>query len=262
MPTFDSDEDHPIVILIAAGCSRRLAHLTQEIPKSFLEVGGKRIIERNLSALEAAGLYDVVAVVGYRREVFFDEIGESWGKLRLRYVSSLDYATTGHGWSIYRTRALWQQQQRPVVLVHADVVYDPRILRRVLNAPQPDVIAVDDRFESQTGDEVLVCGTRKHISAIRKISEAPEPVLGEVVGINRWSAELMQELFGFMERFFIRFGPDYNWEPLVDAFIKESSRPLTPVLSTGLPWINVNYEEDLKTAEELCVSIDRGAGSL
>lgn len=255
MPVADSQDSQaqlPIVILIAAGCSRRLSHLTQEIPKSFLDVGGKRILERNFEALEAAGLHELIVVVGYRREVFFREIGETWGKLRLRYVSAPDYASTGHGWSLYRARPLWQRQKRPVVLVHADVVYDPKILRRVLADPRPDVIAVDDRFESHTGDEVLVCGAEHHISAIRKISESPDSVLGEVVGINRWSPELMRDLFGFMERFFIRFGPDFNWEPVVDAFLRESSRPLAPVLTSGLRWINVNYEDDLRTAEELC----------
>lgn len=247
--------DHE-VILLAAGCSRRLAHLTREVPKSFLPVAGRRIIERQLDILEALGFRRVTAVVGYLKEVFYREIGDRYGKLELRYVDAPDYETTGHGWSLYLAREGWSGERRPLVLLHADLVYDPRILQRVLADGAPDVISVDDHFQVKTGDEVLVCGRGDRISGLRKVAEAPADVLGEVIGINRWSPDFAAELFAFMEGFFARHGRNYNWEPVVDAFIPQSGRPLVPLRAGGLAWMNVNHPQDLEDAAEVCRQID------
>jgi len=243
------------VILLAAGCSRRLAHLTQDLPKSFLPVAGRSILERNLAALQRLGFERITAIVGYRQAVFHEQIGTRWGRLRLRYVESPDFASTGHGWSLFQARELWRRERRPVLLVHADVLYDGRILEKLLDAPGPDVAAVDNHFESKTGDEVLVHGDRARITGIRKIGGPTEAVLGEVVGLNRWSPAYMEELFEFMDAFFAAQGRDHNWEPVVDAFLAGAARPLRPLLTDGLPWININYEEDLRLAELIAATM-------
>jgi choline kinase len=241
--------DHEVVLL-SAGCSRRLAHLTREVPKSFLRVGGRRIIDRSLDTLEALGLERVTAIVGYRKEVFRREVGERRGKLAIRYVESSDFETTGHGWSFYQARDLLRAERRPILLLHADVVYDPSILERVLDAAAEDVIAVDDRFSRRTGDEVLVCGDAARITRIQKIGEAPRDVIGEVVGVNRWSAAFVADLLGFMDRFFAAHGRNHNWEPVVDAYLTGGGAfPLRAVTTGGLAWVNVNYEADLERAE-------------
>ena len=43
------------VVLLAAGCSRRLEHLTRDVPKAFLPVGERRIIDYALDSVEALG---------------------------------------------------------------------------------------------------------------------------------------------------------------------------------------------------------------
>jgi choline kinase len=243
------------VVLLAAGCSRRLAHLTREVPKSFLRVAGQRIIERQLESLDALGFRRVTAVVGYLKEIFYREIGDRYGQVQLRYVESPDYETTGHGWSLYLAREAWSKEQRPLLLVHADLVYDPRILLGVLADGSPDVIAIDDHFRVKTRDEVLVCGRGNRISGLRKVTEGPADVLGEVIGINRWSPRFTAELFAFMEGFFARHGRNHNWEPVVDAFIPHSDLALAPVLAGGLAWMNVNHPQDLEDAADICRQI-------
>jgi choline kinase len=240
------------VVLLAAGCSRRLADLTSDKPKSFLEVEGRRIIDRQLETLEAFGFRRVTAVVGYLKEVFLREIGNRYGSLELRYIESADYDTTGHGWSFHLTRDAWMRERRPVLLVHADLVYDPRILQRVLEDDADDAIAIDERFEIKTRDEIVVCGSPDRISGLRNVTDAPADVLGEVIGINRWSPGFTEELFAFMEGFFARHGRNYNWEAVVDAFIPQSSRTLKPVRTGGLAWINVNHPPDLEDAARVC----------
>ena len=246
------------VVLLAAGCSRRLAHLTREVPKSFLTVGGQRIIDRTLSILEANGLERVTAIVGYRKEAFHREIGASRGRVSLRYVDSPDFETTGHAWSLFQARDLLLREDRPVIVLHADIVYDPEILTAVLRCEFEDIIAADDRFVRRTNDEVVVCGTADGIKRIEKVSQSPRDVIGEVVGINKWSAALVRDLFAFMSRFFDTHGPNYNWEPVVDSFLRESGHAVRALETKGLPWVNVNYEDDLALAEEVVRSAPIG----
>lgn len=240
------------VILIAAGCSRRLAHLTRDKPKAFLQAGGRPIIERNLDTIDSLGFREVTIVVGYLRHVFYDEIGDRYKGLAIRYVEAPDYETTGHGWSIFQTREGWQRGRRPVVLVHGDLVYDPKILSDVMAMQQPNVISIDNCFESETNDEVLACGTDARVTRIQKISEDPADVIGEIIGINKWSAKFVDQLFSFMSRYFADNGNDHNWEPVVDAFLRSESVDVHPMTTDGLRWININYEADLERAQAIC----------
>jgi choline kinase len=52
-------------IIVAAGRGRRLGDHTAEIPKCMVPVAGRPILHRQLSALTAAGVDDVVIVRGY-----------------------------------------------------------------------------------------------------------------------------------------------------------------------------------------------------
>lgn len=242
------------VIIIAAGCSRRLSHLTREQPKSFLSVGGRRVIERNLDTLNALGFEQVTIVVGYLKREFYTHIGNRYKKLDIRYVESLDYETTGHGWSVFQVRDAWRLHRRPIVLVHADIVYEPQILIDVMQTSAPNVISVDNQFESFTNDEVLVCGNAERVTHIATIDSSPVAIMGEVVGINKWSASFVDRLFAFMEEFFDEHGTNHNWEPVVDAFLASGAAvcsPLVPRTTDGRRWVNINYEEDLQRAADI-----------
>ena len=73
------------VIIPAAGCSRRLAHLTADKPKSLLEIAGKRIIEHSLDVLERRSFGRVTCIVGYRRELLLRTLGRQHGRLSIDY---------------------------------------------------------------------------------------------------------------------------------------------------------------------------------
>ena len=51
-------------VILAAGVSRRLYPLTHDTPKCLMDVGGKPIINRQLEAIQSAGITDLIIVVG------------------------------------------------------------------------------------------------------------------------------------------------------------------------------------------------------
>lgn len=57
-------------IIMAAGTSSRFVPLSSETPKGLLEVKGEILIERQIRQLHAAGITDVIIVVGYMADKF------------------------------------------------------------------------------------------------------------------------------------------------------------------------------------------------
>lgn len=238
------------VIIIAAGCSRRLAHLTKEKPKPFLEVGNKKIIEHTLDYLNDRGFKDVTLIVGYLSDFFIRTMGNSYKKLKLNYVVSREFETTGHGWSLYLARDQWKVERKPVIFLHGDILYHPSILDQVLASPEKSIMSVDNQYSIITKDEVIVTGQKNKIMGFKwGIPPESPDAAGELIGVNKFSENMMGELFSFMEVYFAERGNNYNYEPVLDAFIKSAGRKIAYLQTNGLPWININYQEDYQKAK-------------
>jgi len=251
----NSNKDYH-VILIAAGCSRRLKELTQDKPKCFLEINNKKIINYTLENLDRLGFKKVTFVVGYKKDLVMQTIGNKFGNLDIDYVVSDDYATTGHGYSIYLTRKKWEEEKKSVILIHADIFYDSNILDRVLAYESDVVLAVDDYYKVNYGDEVMVTSNRGYIETIGFINELSKDIEGQLIGINKWSSDFMSGLYNYMDFFFKKNGNNFNWEPIVHNFIKDKGVKINFDRSGGLKWININYKEDyFKARDELFNSI-------
>ena len=241
------------MIVIAAGVSNRLSELTREIPKSFLIIKGKRLIEYHLDILNDKGFKQVTLVVGYLKECFLETIGTKYKNLKIDYVISKDYATTGHCWSIYSARSLWEKNKKPVVLIHADIFYNPSILDRVMASKYEDVLGVDENYIIQTQDEAVVQGKNDVVQGIVivKSAEKGSTMVGESVGINKWSAKFMKQFYQYIENFFNQNGRNYNWEPVVTEFIKDQDVLVHYEKCGDFSWININYKEDYDVAQNV-----------
>lgn len=241
------------VIVPAAGSSRRIAHMTTDQPKSLLEIEGRSIIEHSLETLNARGFRRVTFIVGYKRDVFMDSLGDRYKDLALEYVVSEEYATTEHGWSLYLTRESWMRENSPVVFMDADNIYDPAMLDLVMASKLDNVMLVDDRYCADDREEELVLGRRGAITGlVRGLSGDYSDYVGGFVGINRFSADFMGALYAFMESFFRENGPKYKYERVFDRFNQQDNGfTLNYLCTSGLEWVNVNHEEDYRYACQL-----------
>ena len=56
-------------VILAAGIGNRLKPLTDKMPKSLINIGGRTVLERMLDSLVDLGITDVTIVVGDRKSV-------------------------------------------------------------------------------------------------------------------------------------------------------------------------------------------------
>jgi MurNAc alpha-1-phosphate uridylyltransferase len=117
-------------MLLAAGRGERMGELTRHEPKPLLDIGGERLIERQLRLLAGAGFDEVVINLSYRGDAIRAFIGSTsqWGQ-SIAYSEEGEPALETGGGII---AALPLLGSAPFIAVNADVVtdFDYSVLRR------------------------------------------------------------------------------------------------------------------------------------
>lgn len=225
-------------IILAAGRGRRLGACTNDRPKCLLQVGERTLIEHQLEALESCGLNRVFVVVGYNAAAVKAKLGST-----VEYVTNARHAETNSLYSLWLAR---EQARQGFVLLNADVLFDPEVLRRLLDSSHPDALAVERRDHfgreemkvSLTGDRILALSKELDVSRAH----------AENLGVLKFSAAGAQVLFAQMEKL-LASGAERKFCPFAfDAIAPH--HPLHAVLVDGLPWTEIDFVEDLRCARE------------
>ena len=232
------NHEMPTAIILAAGRGRRLGSLTADRPKCLLEVGGATLIEHQLQALRAEGIEKVVAVVGYQAEAIRKQING-----RAQCLVNQQHASTNSLYSLWLAR----EAARPgFLLLNADVLFAPEILRRLLNSPHPNALAVERRAQFEPEEmKVELEGDR-----VRALSKELEPgrAHAENIGVVKFSPEGARVLLRTMEELLAQ-GAEREFCPYAFNALAPQY-PLQAVPIDGLPWIEIDFVDDLRRARE------------
>jgi len=223
-------------IILAAGKSKRLGPLTAAVPKCLLKLNGRTILQHQLESLARNGIEDITVVTGFCDEAIREHCGSA-----VHYILNASYETTN---SIY---SLWlglQGVDRGVIIMNADVVFHPDILSRLIASPYPDALTVC--FGEQLGSEEMKVQVKEHRVVDISKSMALINADGENVGVVKFSRQGRAVLFRMLEKL-VSDGVVNAWAPL--AFQKICSfHNIYAVSTDGLPWIEIDFPEDLAKA--------------
>ncbi len=231
-------------VILAAGVARSLAPLTDRTHKCLLPVGDRPLLARMLAALEAAGVPDVVLVVGHCADQVRETAERHRGRLRLHYVHNPDYGR-GSSLSLYAAR---EHLAGPALVMDADVLFPREFLRRLLAGPAPSAFLIDRGFQD-TGEEVKYYTRGDRVIALGKkvVPEAWEHV-GEGVGFFKCAPEAGRRLGPLLERVIEDSGGLCEYEDALNLLASE--HPVGWVDVTGLPWTEIDFVEDLRRARD------------
>lgn len=234
-------------LVLAAGIGKRLAPLTDDRPKGLIELGGRSLLARLLDGLQAAGVRETVLVVGYRQEDIRAALGASHRGMPLRYLENPAY-TKGPRLSLWTGRAEFERDD--VVLADGDVLFAPPLLEQVISAPWANAFLAESDFVD-TGEEILLYSTRDRVVAIRRgVTGPPENSYeqrAEWVGFVKVGRVAGLELVMILERFVREGQIEGDYETALDALL--SRHHFTACPTGGLPWIEIDFPEDLEAAE-------------
>lgn len=173
-------------IIIGAGRGRRLGPLTDDAPKCYAEIGGRRILDWALAALGAAGLQDVVFVGGYRMEQIQAEYPG------LRYCPNAAWERNNILASLFSAE---HEMAGGFVSSYADILYTSDAVRRLVASPADIALLVDTdwraRYRPRTqhpetdGEKVRLAGGRV-VEVSRGIP--PDEAPAEFTGVAKFNA--------------------------------------------------------------------------
>jgi choline kinase len=223
-------------IILAAGVGSRLRPLTADRPKCLLDVGGQTLLERQLEALRQAGVLDVAIVTGYRGDQIRARVDAA-----VRIIDSARFEDTNSLYSLWLARDCLLGG---AIILNSDVLATTALFSRLLLAPVEDAVLVDkqDHFEAE---DMKVTLEGEFITDFGK-DLPPERAHAHNVGMAKFGPRGAVRLRQCVERL-VAAGHENDWAPMAYRDYA-STWALFSVLTDGLPWIEIDYLEDLERA--------------
>ena len=183
-------------IILAAGKGTRLGKYAKNLPKCMLSFNGKTLIERQVDTLKASGIKDIVIVTGYMKSKI---------KIKdVKYFHNKDYEDTNMVASLFCAE---NEMNDDVIVCYGDILYEKRVVEKVINADADVGVAVDENFldywkarlDNWQGDmESLVIGPDGNITEIGVPDCQPEKAVVRYVGlikVSKVGVKILKKLF-------------------------------------------------------------------
>ena len=235
----------PHAVILAAGIGRRLGGGAEPMPKALLPFDGRTLLARHLAALRACGVGDVTVVIGFEGDQMRRTLQAEPG---VSLVVNPDFRE-GSVVSLWAARDRLRAG-RPLVLMDADVLYETRLLRRLVQSPHPNAFLLDRDIEP--GDEpVKLCIRGERIVDFRKQPTEAHDWHGESVGFFRFTAEVAAELARRADDYVTGGRRHMEYEEPIRDMVQADPGLFGFEDITGLPWTEIDFPEDVVKANSL-----------
>ena len=235
-------------IILAAGLGSRISPLTDNCPKSLLQIGGKTILEMMIAQIQENGINDVTFVLGYLQQNIMDHVKTNFPELNAQFITNPRYTETNTGYSLML--AIESMQGTAFVKFDADVVFDSQILKILIESDAENCLCIDKNINLDAEEiKVIIDKTNRVLKASKTVN--PKDAIGESIGIEKISSHtsrlLLAELQSMMKD--DRNLQEYYegaYERLIDKNVTFQALDIT-----GLKWTEIDTKEDFKVAENL-----------
>lgn len=247
-----------LALILAAGVGSRLRPLTRAKPKCLVTTAGKPLLQYQIDAYRAAGIRELVIVVGYEGQAVREYCKRQRG-LDITIVDNEDYESTNNMYSLYLARE--HLAGRPFVLNNADLAIDPAIVARLLAHEATDAIAVDtgvyndESMKISVGAGGLVCDISKQIG--RADAHACS------IDFYKFSAAASRRFLDEVVRIVEGEGNRKDWtEVAMQRLFRSGDLGFAPCDIAGLRWVEVDNLDDLAQADRLFSHLDERLGEI
>lgn len=225
-------------IIMAAGRGSRLGGLTDDRPKSFLEVNGERLIDHNIKMLHEFGIQDIKIVTGYKNEVFEEHFKNDQD---IELIYNPFYEMMNVLGSFFMAMGKLKDHEDTVFL-HADTVCDYGIFKDMLELEGDMVLPVDFRLCDEEAMKVL---TRNgEVIEISKEIDCSEGE-GEFIGICKIKSNTLPSIKAAAKKLMKEKRFMEYFEGAIQELINENKYRLATSETNGRFWGEVDTEEDL-----------------
>ncbi len=197
-------------------------------PKCLTEFGGMTLIGRQLSVLRKAGLDDIVIATGYRHEML--------ALPGTRQVFNPDWQSTNMVETLFCAEAEFGDD---VIVSYGDIVYEPRVVRALLDSPHDISVIVDKNWraywENRSADplsdaESLSMEADGRITDIGSPAASLDDIQAQYIGLTRYRGEGIKAIKDAHANWRTAIRPWMEKRPAAKAYITDL---LTEIILLG-----------------------------
>ena len=237
-------------IILAAGRGSRLEqHNRDHRPKCLMEFGGRSLLARHLDVLYRLGIRQTDIVLGYEADRVIEHIATlvSRPDIAFHFNPRFNRGSVLSLWAAQETLTCGQ----PVMVMDADVLYHPGILRRLVETTKENCYLLDRDF--LPGDEAVKIAVRDGLMVeFRKQLAAglSYDQLGESVGFFRFGPVCAATIAEECARFETEGLGDAPHEEVLRNVLLADPGSFGFEDVSGMPWIEIDFPADVARASD------------
>ncbi len=240
-------------IILAAGIGKRLGEISGNRHKCLLEFDGVSLLRRHISLLLQHNNTEILVVTGYREDEIKAELARLNSDIEIQTAFNPDYES-GSVISLWTAQAFLESGD-DIILMDADVLYDPIILQTLIESKKSNCFLLDRDFVP--GDEpVKICVLGNTMIDFRKqiASQLQFDFQGESVGFFRFESDIARQLAQQCKIYLDNEQKDAPYEEALRDLLLKSPDSFQFEDVSGLAWIEIDFPEDVKRAQNEILS--------
>ncbi len=119
------------VVIIAAGCGSRLEKMHKGMPKTLIEINGKRLIDDIISKIRVCGINAIIIITGYKRKMLVSALNDyKKDELQITFVYNPNWKKA-NGISVLCAKDYISEDEQFILLM-SDHIFEKEILNQTV----------------------------------------------------------------------------------------------------------------------------------
>ncbi len=242
-------------IILSAGYGYRLGNLTNDLPKSLVDVNGKSIIQRQIETFRNNNVKEIIVIVGPNKDKF--QLND------IEYVIDKNFHEHEQLGSLMAASKHFQDD---VVISFGDVIVDNSIMKQIVESTYDIGLAIDLKWEKnyenrtqhpKSEADLALIKSNKLTKIKKNLNFIENYQLGEFLGIMKLSdigskkfLDIFEKLNSSHEGKF-HDAPSFQKAYLTDMLdeLIQTNEVVNPIFVDG-NWCEIDTTEDLERASE------------
>jgi len=237
-------------LLLAAGMSKRLRPLTNEIPKTLLKINGETIVDLIIQSLKRNNVKDFIIVTGHGENHLRNHIERTYPELNVVFVFNNDYNKKENIFSVFLALEHLSEND-DLLIVNSDVVFSKKIIDEFFNEMDGNQLLVD--YEKKLGSEEMkvIFDEQGNLKQINKKLD-PLKSNGEYIGIAKIDKETIS-VFKQTTKEMIEQGVNDYYEQIIQIMADNGTEIKGHNIRDNL-WVEVDTLQDLEYARRIVLN--------
>lgn len=215
-------------MILAAGYGKRLAPITDTLPKPLIKVGNMSLIDRNINYLVKSGFHEIIINVSHHADQIINHVNKNFSELNISF--SIEDRPLGTGGGVYN--ALEKIGNNPFLLTNADILHQIDLKKLPKEVEAAHLVGINNPDHNPQGD----FNVKDNIVEVNQYKND-----------QTWTGVSIINPTIFKDNQFNK--PIFNlWDSVLPNYIKEGV--ITGEVTTD-PWIDVGTLERLKLANSV-----------